>query len=281
MSRIRTIKPEFFTSEDIVSLTPLTRLFYVSLWCEADREGRFEWKPKTLKMRYLPADNCDIEALGKELIEGGQIVIYEGDDGRTYAFIPGFKKHQVINNREAESSIPAPKNPRVKDACLTRSRGRKEGREGKEGTPPNPQGDRFDEFWKAWPQSERKQDKGKCRDKWDREDFGAIADRILSDIATKRRTQKWAEGYIEAPIVYLNNKRWEDGVVPLADSQDCPDLDPLAWARSRSGVITRACELGIGPWDESNAAAGTGPSWPQYRSEVMAADAAQRQGVAA
>jgi hypothetical protein len=40
MARIRTIKPEFFTSEDIVSLTPLARLFYVSLWCEADREAR-------------------------------------------------------------------------------------------------------------------------------------------------------------------------------------------------------------------------------------------------
>ena len=45
MSRIRSIKPEFFTSEDIVSMTPLARLFYVSLWCEADREGRLDWKP--------------------------------------------------------------------------------------------------------------------------------------------------------------------------------------------------------------------------------------------
>lgn len=44
MARIRTIKPEFFTSEDIVSLSPLARLFYVSLWCEADREGRLDWR---------------------------------------------------------------------------------------------------------------------------------------------------------------------------------------------------------------------------------------------
>ena len=40
MARIRTIKPDFFTSEDIVGLTPEARLLYIALWCEADREGR-------------------------------------------------------------------------------------------------------------------------------------------------------------------------------------------------------------------------------------------------
>ena len=63
MARIRTIKPEFFTSEDIVSLSPLARLLYVALWCEADKEGRLVWKPLTFKLRYLPADDCDIKAV--------------------------------------------------------------------------------------------------------------------------------------------------------------------------------------------------------------------------
>lgn len=127
MSRIRTIKPEFFTSEDIVSLTPLARLFYVSLWCEADREGRLEWKPKTLKLRYLPGDNCDILDLANELSSAGLILIYSAE-GKTYAQIYSFKKHQVINNRESESTIPAPTN----DACPTRESGEKaEGKEGR------------------------------------------------------------------------------------------------------------------------------------------------------
>ena len=129
MARIRTIKPEFFTSEDIVSLTPLARVFYVSLWCEADREGRLEWKPKTLKMRYLPGDNCDIDALCTELTGAGLVSLYEVD-GKQYAVIPSFKKHQVINNREAQSVIPEPASSRVDDASLTRESG-KEGKEGK------------------------------------------------------------------------------------------------------------------------------------------------------
>ena len=126
MARIRTIKPEFFTSEDIVSMSPLARLFYVSLWCEADRSGRFEWKPKTFKLRYLPGDSCDVDILAQELFDAGLVVLYVVD-GKTFAEIPTFEKHQVINNRESESTIP----PRVPHASTTRESGRKEGKEGK------------------------------------------------------------------------------------------------------------------------------------------------------
>jgi len=132
MARIRCIKPEFFTSSDIIELTPLSRLFYVSLWCESDREGRLNWSPKTLKFRYFPADECDITAMADELIDAGLIVIYSAN-GKEYAEIPSFSHHQVINNREASSIIPA----RVKVACVTRESGDqvegKEGRKGKEG----------------------------------------------------------------------------------------------------------------------------------------------------
>lgn len=138
MARIRTIKPEFFTSDDICSLTPLARLFYVSLWCEADREGRLEWKPKTFKLRYLPGDQCDVDMLAQELFDARLVHLYEVS-GKTYAEIPTFAKHQVINNRESDSVIP----PRVKHASPTRESGRKEGREGKgkEGDSAEPQSD--------------------------------------------------------------------------------------------------------------------------------------------
>ena len=138
MARIRTIKPEFFTSEDIVSLSPLARLFYVSLWCEADREGRLDWRIGTLKMRYFPGDNCDMQALANELIDGGLIVVYEVD-GKQYAEIPSFKTHQIINNRESDSTRP----PRVNHACKRVKAEGKEGRErkGREGDSAEPQSD--------------------------------------------------------------------------------------------------------------------------------------------
>lgn len=208
MARIRTIKPEFFTSEDIVRLSPLSRLFYVSLWCEADREGRLSWRPGTLKMRYLPGDTCDIETLAKELICASLIVIYDVD-GKTYAEIPSFKNHQVINNRESESIIPA----RVKVACTrVKAEGRKEGKEGKGREVAS--STRFDDFWTTWPKSDRKQDKAKCQDKWEDLKLDNLADKVLADVETKKLTRKWQEDdgkFIEAPMVYLNNRRWEDG----------------------------------------------------------------------
>ena len=127
MARIRTIKPEFFTSEDTCSLSPLARLLYVGLWCEADREGRMVWAPRTFKRRYLPEDDCEIDAVCEELREAGLVVMY----GDTLAFIPTFSKHQHVNPREAASTLPAPndasgtRQARVIDAQV--------GREGKEG----------------------------------------------------------------------------------------------------------------------------------------------------
>lgn len=104
MARIRTIKPEFFTSEDIVGLSPLARLLYIATWCEADKEGRLEWKPRTMKLRYFPADNCDIDALAAELVDADLIVLY----GDGLGFIPGFSKHQHVNPRESASVLPEP-----------------------------------------------------------------------------------------------------------------------------------------------------------------------------
>lgn len=90
-------------------------------------------------------------------------------------------------------------------------------------TPKAPKGAglRFEEFWTAWPNGERKQDRKKCSEKWRAGNLDSLAEAILADIGIKRSTDKWREGYIEAPLVYLNNRRWEDGVRPgLAGADD-------------------------------------------------------------
>ena len=211
MARIRTIKPEFFTSEDIVNLSPLARLLYIALWCEADREGRLVWRPKTFKMRYFPADKCDIDLICNEILDAGLISQY----GDCYAFIPTFHSHQHINPRESKTQLPEPqidaivtRAPRASDAQVGRERKGKEGKT-KETAPT-----RFDEFWSTWPKSDRKQDKAKCQDKWAESNLDSIIEKILQDVETKKLTRKWIDEdgkFIEAPLVYLNNRRWEDG----------------------------------------------------------------------
>lgn len=157
MARIRTIKPEFFTSEQIVDLTPMARLLFISTWCEADREGRMKWNLRTMKMRYFPADDCDIDALARELIASGLVRLY----GDGLAFIPSFLSHQHVNPRESQSNLPNPvqvnASARVDDASARVSDaqvGRKEGKEGVK-APSAPADFKADLFarWKALPES--------------------------------------------------------------------------------------------------------------------------------
>jgi hypothetical protein len=129
MARIRTIKPDFFTSEDIVALSPYARLLYIGLWCEADREGRMAWRPNTFKLRYFPGDKVDINALCRELTTRGLVALY----GEGLAYIPTFLDHQHINPREAASTLPVPdESSRVTDASA-RVEDAQVGRKGKEG----------------------------------------------------------------------------------------------------------------------------------------------------
>jgi hypothetical protein len=107
MARIRSIKPEFFTSDDICALSPLARLLYIGLWCEADREGRMVWTPRVFKRRYLPDDACDVDTVAGELLARGLVVLY----GDGLAVIPTFARHQHLNPRETASKLPPPDHP--------------------------------------------------------------------------------------------------------------------------------------------------------------------------
>lgn len=138
-------------------------------------------------------------------------------------------------------------------------------------------GKRFDEFWAAWPKSERKQDKAKCLTKWKRDSLDLLADTILADIAVKRQTQKWQGGFVEAPLVYLNGKRWEDGVQPQEPGQEAPTA--ANWWDTRTGMEKRAKELGVFAFGERTVDdSGRTITWPVYK-EILK-EAARQQGEA-
>ena len=109
MARIRTIKPEFFLDEVLFDLEKQTRLpvrlAYAGLWTQADREGRFEWKPRQLKAAIQPHDRLDFAKVLDALERSGRVEHY-AVDGREYGRIRSWKRHQVINNKERESNIP-------------------------------------------------------------------------------------------------------------------------------------------------------------------------------
>lgn len=244
MARIRTIKPEFFTSEDIAYMTPLARLFYVSLWCEADREGRLSWKPKTLKMRYLPAEDCDIDILSQELIDNHLIEIYE-IDGKQYAHIPSFTRHQIINNRESDSVLPPP--PARVNHASTRvtAEGRKEGKgkERKEGKDASKEKS-FDAFWSAYPRKISKAEALKAFEKLSPDD--QLLSDILESLERQKKTEQWQKDggqFVPHASTWLNQRRWEDEISPSSKQEPSGHAGNVIYADPRHHPDWRPKEL--------------------------------------
>jgi hypothetical protein len=111
MARIRTVKPELFRHEDLFEAEIETglplRLAFIGMFCCCDREGRFVWKPRQLKLDVLPWDNTDFSRVLDALMTRGFIRKYSVG-GVNYGCIPSFTRHQVVNNREKASDIPEP-----------------------------------------------------------------------------------------------------------------------------------------------------------------------------
>jgi len=56
MARIRSIKPQFWTSEQIADCSPNARLLFIGLWNFCDDYGVHPASPARLKMEVFPND---------------------------------------------------------------------------------------------------------------------------------------------------------------------------------------------------------------------------------
>lgn len=132
-TRIRTVKPEIFADEELWFLEKSTGLplfrYFIGLWCHADREGRFEWRPLRLGRAILPyGDDRDFGAV-LDVLEHHRYVVRYVVNGQQYGYVRTFKRHQAINHKEPQSILPAPtaenvvepgSSPRVGHASTTR-----------------------------------------------------------------------------------------------------------------------------------------------------------------
>jgi len=115
MARIRTIKPEFWTDEKVVALSPMARLLFIGLWNFVDDDGRGEFSPIRMKMQILPADSADVSELLGEIRREGLITVYEVE-AKEYFSVNGFSKHQKVDHRSTSKCPPPPSSaefPRV------------------------------------------------------------------------------------------------------------------------------------------------------------------------
>lgn len=110
MPRIRTIKPEFWTSPQVARVSYPARLLFIGTWSFADDYGNLPRDAEKLKMQVFPGDTIDVEPLVRSLIEHGLLAEYSAKDtGAHYLHIPTFSVHQVINRPSKTAYPPPPK----------------------------------------------------------------------------------------------------------------------------------------------------------------------------
>jgi hypothetical protein len=111
MARIRNIKPEFWTDEDLGRLSRDCRLLFIGLWNQADKAGRLEDRPDRLFARLFPYDRdvngTVIDGWLQDLANARRINRYDVN-GQSFIEIRGFIRHQYLSKHEPESELPGP-----------------------------------------------------------------------------------------------------------------------------------------------------------------------------
>jgi hypothetical protein len=102
MARIRSIKPEFWTSEQVMECSPNTRLLFIGLWNFCDDAGRHPASAKQIKALIFPADDFssdDVRRMLDELSSHDLISLYVVAD-KEYFQITGWH-HQKIDKPQS------------------------------------------------------------------------------------------------------------------------------------------------------------------------------------
>lgn len=106
--RIRTIKPEFWESENLGNVSREARLLFIGLFSSCDDHGRTRASSRILASRLFPYDDDALKLLPKwlkELESKNCVRIYEVE-GETYLDIPKWLNHQKIDKPSA-SKLPS------------------------------------------------------------------------------------------------------------------------------------------------------------------------------
>jgi hypothetical protein len=237
--RARNIKPGVFDNDLLAECKPLARILYMGLWCYADKEGRFEWRPKRVKKNILPYDNCNVTDLANQLVEKGFLLPYQEDE-IVYGCIPTFLEHQHPHPNEKKSRIPIPKEIIKKFNDISGNVNVKKyiypnisNQDSKDQT------DDFDRFWQAYP---RKKSKGQAEKSFTKinpdEQLLAI---MLATIERAKKSEDWRKDngkWIPYPSTWLNAKGWEDEHEVEVNAQDNPFVCPKC-NEERDGISGR------------------------------------------
>lgn len=108
MARIRTIKPEFWTSEQVADCSPNTRLLFIGMWSFCDDNGIHPASLKRIKMEVFPSDSIsesELQAAIQQLIESRLLSEYDVE-GKRFWQVTGWHNHQRIDRPTYKFPLP-------------------------------------------------------------------------------------------------------------------------------------------------------------------------------
>lgn len=120
MARIRTIKPEAFTSESLSEVSVEAERSFFGLLTQADDRGRHRDNAAVIAGQLWPLrpEHTAVHVEGdlEQLHRAGLLCRYAGCDGKRYLHIPTWDHHQKIN-KPSESRLPICRTHTPKGTC--------------------------------------------------------------------------------------------------------------------------------------------------------------------
>lgn len=233
MPRIRSIKPEFFTSEVVCSLPLRARLTWIGLWTHCDNFGRCKDNSKLIKAAVWPLDDVSIKDIESDLntLADCRLIVRYTVAGKPYLAIANWTEHQYGANK-GEPKWPG---PHEADPCLEKSgqdldesesdsdqSGPNQGsgvrgQDGKGAHSREP--DPFDEFWTTYPRRAAKPDAGRAWAKAVKVDAPEI---IIKGAARYRDDPNRDPAFTMLPATWLNRHAWNDDPQPPRNGSPKP-----------------------------------------------------------
>jgi hypothetical protein len=245
--KIRGVKPDLWTDEDFVELSPYARLLWIGLWNYACDNGHIQDKSKQIKMRVLPTDDVNCAELLREIEGQGLIERADGwltipnllhhqkphkrwfvtcdkagcdmPDGYTYGFSkPGSTVEQPLSNGEqplnnggstadVDGDVDGELMVKVTSTSSDKS----------DHTP-----DRFDEFWNTYG---HKVGRKKCEVAYRNvlKKQQATEALLISSAAAYRAWCLETDTYMKNPLTWLHGEHWTDERPARQAAQSRPD----------------------------------------------------------
>lgn len=124
MARYRTVKPEFWSSAQVMECSRDARLLFIGIWNFADDHGRLPTSERSLKAQILPGDMISVEDIRRwidELSTTGLIDVYDVDN-KEYLQVTGWHHQKIDKPQKAKyPERPPTSSPRARRLIVDHS----------------------------------------------------------------------------------------------------------------------------------------------------------------